>query len=73
MNLKKFYEEQKHSIYEIQQELKLSHYSLYKYYGSTQKIKNMPTELLRKIAEFEEIEPNELYEKMLEYAEKINL
>lgn len=72
MDLKKLYAEQKHSIYEIQKKIGLSHYGLYRYYGNATRIKNMPMEILNKIADFEEIEPKELYKKMLDYVEKIN-
>ena len=52
MNLKKLYAEQKHSIYEIQKYVGVSHYTLYHYYGNATKIKRMPYDMLKKIAEF---------------------
>lgn len=72
MNLKKLYAEQKHSIYEIQKYVGVSHYTLYHYYGNATKIKRIPYDILKKIAEFEEIDEEELLKKMIEYAEKIN-
>lgn len=66
----KLYEEQKHSIYYLQKELGLSKYALY-HYTRTHNIKNMPVGLILDIAYLEKVEPNWLYERMIEY-EKIN-
>ena len=68
--MKKLYAEQKHSIYYLQKELGLSKYALY-HYTRTHNIKNMPLGLILDIAYIEKVEPNWLYERMIEY-EKIN-
>ena len=66
----KLYEEQKHSIYYLQKKLGLSKYALY-HYTKTHNIKNMPLRLILDIAYLEKVEPNWLYERMIEY-EKCN-
>ena len=67
---KKLYEEQKHTIYELQKELGLGHYTLYEYIKKPSKLKNMSMELLNGIAKLENIEPMELRKKMAEYLVK---
>lgn len=64
----KLYAEQKHGLNKIQTELKLDKMYLYKFVGNYKKIHKMPYEIVLKIAAFEQIEPNELYSKMLTYA-----
>lgn len=68
--MKKLYAEQKHSIYYLQKKLDLSKYALY-HYTRTHKIENMPLKLVLDIAYLEQVEPNWLLERMLEY-ENIN-
>ena len=67
--MKKLYAEQKHSIYYIQKKLGLSLYSLY-HYTRTHNIKNMPLRLILDIAYIEGVEPNWLYERMIDYEKK---
>lgn len=64
--MKKLYKEQKHSLYEIQKELKLDKMRLYRYASGQFKIEKMPISLLNSIAEIERINVDELYRKMVE-------
>lgn len=67
------YEGQKHSIYEIQQELGVRKTSplLYNYANGKTDIKNMTAEVLIKIADFEKIGIRELYRKIKEHQETL--
>lgn len=65
----KLYEEQKHSIYYLQKEMGLSKYALYRY-TRDYKIENMSVSMILNIAYLEKVEPNWLYERMLEYEKK---
>ena len=65
--MKKLYEEQKHSLYELQKELKLDKMRLYRYANGQFKIEKMPSILLNGIAKLERINVDELYRKMVEY------
>ena len=67
--MKKLYAEQKHSIYYLQKKLGLAPYSLY-YYTTKYKIENMPVKLILDIAYLEKVEPNWLYERMINYEQK---
>ena len=67
----KLYKEQKGTIYEIQKDLKLSKYAIYKYVKGLSKIENMRWGTVERIAEQQKINSKELYKKMVEY-EKIN-
>lgn len=68
--MKKLYEEQKHSLYEIQKKLDLHIMRLYRYAEGIISIDKMPVNLINEIAIYEELEPNELYKKMKEYQER---
>lgn len=63
----KLYGEQKHTIYEIQKHIGVSKITLYRYANGERKLENMPTKMLLDIANFEKVEPNELYKKMNRY------
>ena len=65
--MKKLYEEQKHSLYDIQNEIGVSKITLYNYANKKRKIENMPIKMMLDIACYEEIEPNELIKKIKEY------
>ena len=60
----KLYEEQKHTIYEIQKAIGVGKDTLYRYARGTRKVEKMPTKMLLDIAYFEKIEVNKLYEEM---------
>ena len=64
----KLYLEQKLSLNSIGKELGLDKMYLYRYVGNYKRIEKMPCNILLGIAKVEEIEPNELYSKMLVYA-----
>lgn len=68
--MKKLYEEQKHTLYEIQNKLNLHIMRLYRYAEGIVSIDKMPINLLNDIAKLEGVEPNELYKKMKEYQER---
>ena len=63
----KLYEEQKHTLYDIQQKLGCSINTLYSYARGTHKIDNMPIKMILDIAYIEKVEVNELYKKMKKY------
>ena len=65
--MKKLYKEQKHSLYEIQNEIGVSRITLYNYANKKRSIDNMPTKMLLDIAHYENIEPNELIKRIKEY------
>ena len=67
----KLYEEQKHSIYEIQKMAGLNKYTLYKYINGDADIANMKISTLKKIAEIEKVDPFILLEKMKKYKNNI--
>lgn len=67
MNKIKLYEEQKHTIYEIQKAINVSKDTLYRYARGYRKVEKMAPKMLIAIAYFEKIEPNKLYEAMLKY------
>lgn len=64
----KLYAEQKEAVNVIQKTLGLDKMYLYRYVGNYKKIKTMPYEIVLGIAKVEKIKPNELYNKMLDYA-----
>ena len=68
--MKKLYDGQKNSLYQLQKDLGLHIMRLYRYADGVVSIDKMPTELLYAIALREEIEPMELYRKMKEYQER---
>lgn len=65
--MKKLYENQKHSIYELQKMLGLDCKRLYRYADKSINIEKMPVNIILGISSIEKIEPNELFEKMKEY------
>lgn len=67
MNNIKLYKEQKHTLYEIQKEIGVAKDTLYRYARGYRKIEKMAPKMLIAIAYFEKIEPNKLYEAMIEY------
>ena len=66
----KLYEEQKHTIYEIQKAIGVGKDTLYRYARGTRNIEKMPTKMLLDIAYFEKIEVNKLYEEMKKYKKR---
>lgn len=68
--MKKLYEGQKNSLYQIQKNLDLHIMRLYRYADGTVSIDKMPTSLLNDIAKLEGIDPIELYKKIKEYQER---
>ena len=66
----KLFENQKESIYKIQQNLNLDKMRLYRYADGSLNVRNMPAELILKLANYFKIEPNKLYEEMIEYEAK---
>ena len=68
--MKKLYEGQKNSLYQLQKELDLHIMRLYRYADGVVSIDKMPTSLLNDIARLEGIDPIELYKKMKEYQER---
>lgn len=65
--MKKLYENQQHSIYEIQKRLGLDCKRLYRYADKSIGIDKMPVNIILGISNIEKIEPNELFKKMKEY------
>lgn len=65
--MKKLFEEQKVSIYKIQQDLDLDHARLYRYVEGFAKIDNMPIKLILQLAHYFKKEPNKLFKEMKEY------
>ena len=63
----KLYEEQKHSIYEIQKAIGVGKDTLYRYARGTRNVEKMAPKMLLVIAYFEKIEVNKLYEEMKKY------
>lgn len=68
--MKKLYEEQKNTLYQLQKELNLNIMRLYRYADGVVSIDKMPISLLNDIARLEEIDPNELFKKIKEYQKK---
>ena len=65
--MKKLYENQKHSIYELQKMLGLDCKRLYRYADKSISIEKIPVNIILGISNIEKIEPNELFEEMKEY------
>lgn len=65
--MKKLYENQKHSIYELQKILELDCKRLYRYADKSISIEKMPVNIILGISNIEKIEPNELFEEMKRY------
>lgn len=66
----KLYDEQKHTIYEIQKAIGVGKDTLYRYARGIRKVEKMPTKMLLDIAYFEKIEVNKLYEEMKKYKKR---
>ena len=65
--MKKLYENQQHSLYEIQNAIGVSRITLYNYAKGKRKIEKMPVKMVLDIAKYEKIEPNKLLKEMKEY------
>jgi len=65
--VKKLYENQKHSIYELQKMLGLDCKRLYRYADKSISIEKMPVNIILGISNIEKLEPNELFEEMKRY------
>lgn len=65
--MKKLYEDQKNTLYQLQKELNLNIMRLYRYADGVVDVEKMPTGLLNDIARLEGIDPNELFNKMQQY------
>ena len=68
--MKKLYEEQKHSLYQIQKALNLHIMRLYRYAEGVVSVDKMPIDLLFNLAKFEGLDPDILFKKMKDYQEK---
>lgn len=66
----KLFEEQNVSIYQVQKELGLGIYTLYRYAKGQRKIENMPSKMLRSLSKYFGIDTDTLYTKMKEYEAK---
>lgn len=66
----KLFEEQKQTLYQVQKELGLGRYTLYRYASGKHNIKNMPTNIICGLANYFKIEADTLYKKMLDYQNK---
>ena len=64
----KLFAEQKISLGTMQRLLNLDKMCLYRYVGNYEKIEKMPYNIILGIAKLENMEPNDLYNKMLVYA-----
>lgn len=64
----KLFTEQKMSLGTMQRLLNLDKMCLYRYVGNYEKIEKMPYNIILGIAKLENMEPNELYNKMLVYS-----
>lgn len=65
--MKKLYEDQKYTIYEIQRKLGVNKDTLYKYARGEIEIENMPIKWVLDIAKIEGVEVNTLYQKMIKW------
>jgi septum formation topological specificity factor MinE len=63
----KLFENQNVSIYQVQKELGLGIYTLYRYAKGQRKISNMPSEILHSLSKYFGIDVDTLYTKMKEY------
>jgi hypothetical protein len=66
----KLYAGQKKNLNQIRNELGLDKMYLYRFVGNYEKIETMPYKVVVGVARLEQIEPDELYYKMLAYAKK---
>ena len=70
--MQKLFQEQKVSLYQIQNDLGLDVKRLYRYANGTCKVKSMPIELLQQLSQYLCINEVELFNKMVEYQERKN-
>ena len=63
----KLFKGQNVSIYQVQKELGLGIYTLYRYAKGQRKIGNMPSEMLRRLSKCFGMDVDTLYQKMCEY------
>lgn len=66
----KLFENQKISLYKLQNDLNLANSRLYRYADGSLSIDNMPISLILKLANYFKIEPNKLFKEMKEYEPK---
>ena len=66
----KLFEGQKVSLYQVQKDLGLGIYTLYRYAKGQRNVENMPTKMVCDLAYYFKIEVNTLYKKMLDYQKK---
>ena len=66
----KLYQNQKNSINYMRRKLGLDKMYLYRCVGNREKIERLPYKIVVDIAKIEGIEPNELYNNMIDYSEK---
>ena len=59
----KLFEEQKHTLYEIQRAIGVPKNTLYRYARGKRNIENMPTKMVCDLAYYFKIEVNTLYKK----------
>lgn len=68
--MKKLYEGQKHTLYELAKKIGLNVNSLYKY-ARGKDVRKMKAENMLGIAYYEHIEPNKLLKMMIDFQNKI--
>ena len=66
----KLFEGQKVSLYQVQKDLGLGIYTLYRYSKGQRNVENMPTKMVCDLSYYFKIEVNTLYKKMLDYQKK---
>lgn len=66
----KLFEDQKVSLYQVQKDLGLGIYTLYRYAKGQRNVENMPTKTVCDLAYYFKIEVKVLYKKMLDYQKK---
>ena len=66
----KLYEEQTMALSEIQKQLGLAHYTLYKYANKKIPIERMETGTFLALSNLVQEQPNDLFKKIKEYLEK---
>lgn len=65
----KLYEDQEVSIYQVQKDLGLGKYTLYRYASGERSVENMPVKILQELAKYFGMDIDIIYKKMKEYEE----
>ena len=69
----KLFENQNISLYQVQKELGLGMYTLYRYAKGQRRIENMPVKLLHRLSKCFGMDVDTLYQKMCEYQAKMGI